>query len=623
MNYSSLLPGAVFGIASTFVAPQKSRQVVYHERGEGVPCKTRLRMAHVLRLLLLLTWAASAALSQTTIPIDSRASYLQRYDDAGALNAVPINLDSLGIKPGDELNISTVGDFSFCWPTGCPEVPATACGVFSANATLLPGYVPNRVSAATTFLGPANACVTDPTLFGSLPTDIPQDFWLDGARVRVPNGAHYLFAAIPDTYSGDNADPNGNLVIVIDKALAYIPLQVLQRLVPWESDRMTSAGLGEAMLFPSEGEMYYIGADPNEFGTKPLNRFNNGPDHMDTADSNVDGYWNEGPNGFAWKCRSQLGLSPMVEGFNAATGDHALMRPGEHLSGYETYGLNVFGYKRFGLLHESYLTLSKGGLTVKSNLVYGGAIKKWSWNGMQFLQSSYPHLGMYDLLFHDFGMMHEATDDYSHGSPIVMANNNGSVQITRTVPMQNDPYQLGGSNEVPILYRDALIGKNLTLNFMNLGPVARYQTHVTLPRKVNSSLYMPIMTVNPVLNRLWKYDAEIDTQVEVTNQTSPQDSECESYHTFEPQFNGVILSTTDTNYAIGIYAVNISQGGSVTWLSVSKQFCGDPNGNHTRMEAGRNSELPAGESAYNSYIVSGTLDDVQKMMHKLYVAGVR
>jgi len=525
-------------------------------------------MAHVLRLLLLLTWAATAALSQTTIPIDSRASYLQRYDDAGALNAVPINLDSLGIKPGDELNISTVGDFSFCWPTGCPEVPATACGVFSANATLLPGYVPNRVSAATTFLGPANACVTDPTLFGSLPTDIPQDFWLDGARVRVPNGAHYLFAAIPDTYSGDNADPN-------------------------------------------------------EFGTKPLNRFNNGPDHMDTADSNVDGYWNEGPNGFAWKCRSQLGLSPMVEGFNAATGDHALMRPGEHLSGYETYGLNVFGYKRFGLLHESYLTLSKGGLTVKSNLVYGGAIKKWSWNGMQFLQSSYPHLGMHDLLFHDFGMMHEATDDYSHGSPIVMANNNGSVQITRTVPMQNDPYQLGGSNEVPILYRDALIGKNLTLNFMNLGPVARYQTHVTLPRKVNSSLYMPIMTVNPVLNRLWKYDAEIDTHVAVTNQTSPQDSECESYYTFEPQFNGVILSTTDTNYAIGIYAVNISQGGSVTWLSVSKQFCGDPNGNHTRMEAGRNSELPAGESAYNSYIVSGTLDDVQKMMHKLYVAGVR
>jgi hypothetical protein len=413
------------------------------------------------------------------------------------------------------------------------------------------------------------------------------------------------------------------MAIVIDKALVYIPLQVLQRLIPWENDRMTSAGLGEAMFFPSEGEMYYIGADPNEFGTKPLNRFNNGPDHMDSAALNVDGYSSEGPNGFAWKCRSLPGLSPMLQGFNAATGDHALMRTGEQLSGYETYGLNVFGYKRFGLLNESYLSLNRGGLTVKSNLVYGGAVKKWSWNGMQFLQSSYPHLGMYDLLFHDFGMMHEATDDYGHGSPVVTAKNNSSTQITRAVPMQNDPYQLGGSNEIPLLYRDVLIGKDLNLNFMDLGPVARYQTHVTLPRKVNSSLYMPIVTLNPSLNRLWKYDAEIDTRVEVTNLTSPPDSVCESFYGFEPQFNGVILSTADTNYAIGIYAVNVSQGGSVTWLSVSKEFCGDPNGDHTRMEAIRNSELPAGESTYNSYIVTGTLDHVQMKMHRLYAAGVR
>lgn len=584
----------------------------------------RLRLAPALGLLLLFfIWAMPGAYSQTTIPIDSRASYLQRFDDSGAVNTLAINLDSLGIKAGDELNVSTVGDFSYCWPSGCPEVPATACGVFSASARLLAGNAQNRVPGARAFQGPANACMSEPTLFGNLPTDIPQDFWLDGARVRVPDGAHYLFAAIPDSYSGDNADPNGNLAIVIDKALAYIPLQVLHRLIPVENDRMTGAGLEEAMLFPSEGEMYYIGADPNEFGTKTLNRFNNGPDHMDSAALNLDGYWIEGPLGFAWKCRSVSGLSPMIEGFNAATGDHALLRPGEQLSGYETSALNLFGYKRFGLLNESFLSLSKGGLTVKSNLVYGGNINQWSWKGMQFLQSTYPIMGMKNLLFHDFGMMSEGSDDYWHGSPIVTAKNHDSTQITRAVPMQNDPYQLGGSNEVPILYRDVLIGKDLTLNFMDLGPVARYQTHVTLPRKVGSSLYMPIIDVNPTLNRLWKYEAEIDTRIEVTNQTSPPDSQCETFYGFEPQFNGVILSTTDMNYAIGLYAVNVSLGGSVTWLSVSKHFCGDPNWDHTRMDAIRNSELPAGESTYNSYIVTGTLADVQEKMHKLYAAGVR
>ena len=88
---------------------------------------------------------------------------------------------------------------------------------------------------------------------------------------------------------------------------------------------MTGAGLEEANLFPSEGEIYYIGADPNEIGTRPLNRFNNGPDHMDSAALEVEGYWIEGPLGFAWKSRSLRGLSPMLESFNAATGDHAVM----------------------------------------------------------------------------------------------------------------------------------------------------------------------------------------------------------------------------------------------------------------------------------------------------------
>jgi hypothetical protein len=89
--------------------------------------------------------------SQTTTPIDSRANYLRTFDDPRALNAVPINLDALGVRPGDDITISTVGDFSWCWPSGCPEGPAPACGVFSANATLLAGNVLNRVPGAKTF----------------------------------------------------------------------------------------------------------------------------------------------------------------------------------------------------------------------------------------------------------------------------------------------------------------------------------------------------------------------------------------------------------------------------------------------------------------------------------------
>lgn len=211
--------------------------------------------------------------------------------------------------------------------------------------------------------------------------------------------------------------------------------------------------------------MYYLSADPNEFGTTTLNRFYNGPDHMDAAGPYVDGYWMEGPLGFAWTSRSLPGLSPMVEGFNPETGDHALMWPGEQLVGYQTCGLNAFGYKRFGLATESYLTLSKGGLTVSSNLVFGGIVNKSSWSGKQFLPQD-PTTGIQNLLKHDFGRMNEGADNYWHGSPIATAKNNDSTQTTRAVPMEADSDHLGGGYGLPLLYRDVLLGKDLTLNFM-------------------------------------------------------------------------------------------------------------------------------------------------------------
>lgn len=146
---------------------------------------------------------------------------------------------------------------------------------------------------------------------------------------------------------------------------------------------------------------------------------------------------------------------------------------------------------------------------------------------------------------------------------------------------------------------------------------------MTLPRTLASSLYMPILHAGTEFTRLWKYDAEVNALTEVTDQTNPADSQCESFYGFEPSFNGVILSTLDTNYAIGIYAAHTSLGGWVTWLSVSKHFCGWEGWDHTRMDAILNAELPAGESTYNGYVVTGTLADVQQNMRKLYLATVK
>ncbi len=128
-----------------------------------------------------------------------------------------IPLASLGLAPGSVISGVPVGDLNPCGFAGEPcfgEIfePFT-CGVFSSSNTLSPpGGAINRVlpGAIAPNFNTAIPCVTGPTVFGSLPTDIPQDFAFFGEQVTVPPGAAYLFVAFADTLYADNVDPNGD-----------------------------------------------------------------------------------------------------------------------------------------------------------------------------------------------------------------------------------------------------------------------------------------------------------------------------------------------------------------------------------------------------------------------------
>ena len=89
--------------------------------------------------------------------------------------------------------------------------------------------------------------------------------------------------------------------------------------------------------------MYYVPSDPG-LRTVSLNRFNNGPDHRDSARLVLPGYEIEGPLGFPWVRNDLPGLKPLLEGLNPATGDYSLMHTGEQLPGYNPASLRVFGY---------------------------------------------------------------------------------------------------------------------------------------------------------------------------------------------------------------------------------------------------------------------------------------
>jgi hypothetical protein len=266
-------------------------------------------------------------------------------------------------------------------------------------------------------------------------------------------------------------------------------LRVLYRVLYSGTDRMTSVDFGERNAYPFDGEIYYVSDRPGS-GRAPLNRYLNAgaTDHADGI-SPPDGYSLEETLGYPWTQASLPGLELLSEAVNPSTGDYALVAPSESLPGYTASSLNVFGYPRFVHSSEVLLSLSAGGVTVESNKAAGGVTWRWFWNGVQF-ENHFAYGSQIQAAFY-FGTgpnlnPNEAGNGYypagldaGRGSPTVRFENQGNTQITRAVPLNWDPAVFGGDLDHPVIWDSLILGKDLTLNFNNMGRVAKYTTHLT------------------------------------------------------------------------------------------------------------------------------------------------
>jgi hypothetical protein len=152
-----------------------------------------------------------------------------------------INLSSIGLTAGNIISSTAVGDYAYsCYPNtlGCATIPALLCGLFSSSDVILPPGTPadptiNRVPGAITpNFSTVAQCITPPSLFGNVPTDISQDFVLNSALVTIPTGAQYLIVAVPDSYYADNADPDGSLAVQIALSAPPTSQLITQSLSP-------------------------------------------------------------------------------------------------------------------------------------------------------------------------------------------------------------------------------------------------------------------------------------------------------------------------------------------------------------------------------------------------------
>ena len=422
-------------------------------------------------------------------------------------------------------------------------------------------------------------------------------------------------------------------------------LRVLYRVLVNGSDRMTTLGPNERSWYPLEGQIYYV-ADQSSSGVIPLNRLinTNGTDHADGT-TNLTGYSQDEVLGFPWSAATLPGTVQLLEAFNSNTGDNTLEFPSENLAGYSAQPLGAYGYPRFGNASEVLLTLSAGGVTVESNLVAGGAVWRWFWNGFQFVNhADYGREIQADFSWGTSANLNptEAGDQLTydfldpsikHGSPLLHAENQGNTQMTRAIPLNWFPQFSGGDQDHPAIWQDMVLGKDVTLNFNNLGPVAKYTTHMTLPASSLGGLAMPVGYLSSALNRFWTYNAQTNTLMEVSEAVPPAD--CKTYYNayvFRADFGGIILSDGSTATAMGVYGVSPAHGGSVSFWQLFKFYCWHDGPSETASDTsafsaaygnGNDVLFPAGDSSYNVYIITDSVQNVRARMDDLFQAGVR
>lgn len=431
-------------------------------------------------------------------------------------------------------------------------------------------------------------------------------------------------------------------------------LKTLWRVKVGGADYMMSQSTSERDLYPSDGAIFYV-AKGNIPGTAPLYRLlqtiNPPPDHMVRGLPGDGNYITEGIIGYPWTSGSSSdGLYELIRVHNGLHGghDHALTMPGETLTDYDTLEpMALYGYKRSNLQDTNLVTVSGGGVSASSNMSAGGAIWSWIWNGIEFVNTyDYGREIQTAVFFYDSeGNVYdptEAGDLYSspyrqpqdrHGSPVVQLGpgiGSPSTIRTRSVPLTFVPTRFPGGGDLnPIIYPGLRIGKDLYLNYANMGPVAKYVTHVVSQEAITDAVVeIPTGYLGSSFNRFWTYDAATDILSEV------HPSDCNGNPTLYGWpgdlsfggYGGVIISNSNGSAAMGQYGVSDSVGGDVHGFALYSFLygacSGDPRAT-SKFNAVYTGQIDVGDNSFTTWLINGSVTSVASKMQTLYQSGVQ
>lgn len=462
----------------------------------------------------------------------------------------------------------------------------------------------------------------------------------------VPTAPHDAAAAPQQTYRAqmshiggvparERSSPslaNRRAVRDIGGALPAITLNVL-----WEvdtgdgysySDLMTTPSSSERSSFPSAGQTWYLPAG-SIAGTTALHRLfkNMGwtADHMDSPAPGEGGFSTEGVHGYMYN-GGVVGTAPIFRYHNPSgyNDDHSTPGPHNLPSGYTREGPMGYGYPRWGLTGSALVQFSGGGITGAVNQVAGAAVWSWVWNGIEFVNTNDYGREIQSAFFYGNQNPTEAGDvavsgdvQDMHGSPVASLTVTGDGISTRALPLEWNPGISGASADQIALYNTVQLGKDIHMNYNNMGGVAQYVTSLTLPNAIsNGSLEMPTGYLKSGFNRFYTFDSSNGATTEV----HPPVCNTGANVQYGPPsgYGGVIISNGDQTAAQGIYGALKSVGGPAGYFTLWDFTNGGCPYQTSKWDIVTDGNFPAGTSTYNSYVVTGTLAQVQQMMRALY-----
>jgi len=302
---------------------------------------------------------------------------------------------------------------------------------------------------------------------------------------------------------------------------------------------------------------------------------------------------------------------------------------------------------------------SAGGVTVGLNPATGCALWSWKWNGKEFLnQRDYGRLVQTSISVASRGSFTpnptEAGDTYStpymspsekHGSPCVRlltittptdefswASASSPVLSTRAVPLEWRPENLHGGRTSPMVWKALLIGKDITLNYNNMGPVAKYTTVVRVPACAGACGSFSAEIPTGYLTEEFQFQCVYDARTRECRPVSLQPTGAAIGVFPASGFGGVVFATRDQRFAMGIYGVSTQLGGSITMpgggiilyhFGLAHDGNAPTAGNTYKWAAAGTGAFIDGDNRFNVYLVSGTVDTVKSLMSDLYDAGAK